>query len=570
MKIEKIIQSSVFLLLIDGFFLILISSIFHFLFSKFGLNPTDDGFILAGSRRILNGEIPHRDFISIRPPGSYFLHVIWLILSPTQAIIISRYFIWLEFSIISCCWVKIFIKILKIKIQKYFEYLLIIFSICFSVHTFPIMPWPTIDALFISSIGILLTLSKSKINVLGSLFIGFSILFRLNFIILIPVSLLILKKWKNFPFLLLMILPSLLYISYLVFFNATIEAFIQLTSYTNFLYVGILKYIIIYSTFFGIIIGFFIINSDNKNQYLNKKKFFNRIYTCDYIILFSILFSSLIFMSIYGYLYIDFPSFSIFGLLLGIILQKWFYHKYKTILFKYLILLLFTAWCSSLSLGYNSPVFLNGPIITFMILLFIKKKFKIIFIETQEYKRIDFKNDYSRNIFILKIICLVFCIVTPLCFTYSRSNHIYRETPINTLVYELNDELIGADDIYVDNNTYDFFRDLKNIKEKLMDNNSRYCIIPDVAINWINDPQPNPLIIDWPQSTELSNHILEEKVFQKLKEQKGHLYIIIQKYEVSELANGKIPLDDEKYSIVDFVHSNFIKVNETEYFDIYY
>jgi hypothetical protein len=39
----------------------------HLLYSSLGLNPTDDGFTLAYARRILDGQIPHRDFVIIRP-----------------------------------------------------------------------------------------------------------------------------------------------------------------------------------------------------------------------------------------------------------------------------------------------------------------------------------------------------------------------------------------------------------------------------------------------------------------------------------------------------------------------
>ena len=39
-----------------------------------GFNPSDDGVILAQSYRLLQGQIPHLDFISIRPVGSAVLH----------------------------------------------------------------------------------------------------------------------------------------------------------------------------------------------------------------------------------------------------------------------------------------------------------------------------------------------------------------------------------------------------------------------------------------------------------------------------------------------------------------
>lgn len=43
---------------------------------RFGFNPTDQGFILGTSRRILDGQVPHADIVSARPLGSSILHVL--------------------------------------------------------------------------------------------------------------------------------------------------------------------------------------------------------------------------------------------------------------------------------------------------------------------------------------------------------------------------------------------------------------------------------------------------------------------------------------------------------------
>ena len=51
------------------FFVTLVTALCHYLFSWIGFNPTDDGFVLSAARRILDGEIPHKDFVSIRPAG---------------------------------------------------------------------------------------------------------------------------------------------------------------------------------------------------------------------------------------------------------------------------------------------------------------------------------------------------------------------------------------------------------------------------------------------------------------------------------------------------------------------
>ncbi len=53
---------------------LIVPTLAHLLFSWMGFSPIDDGFTLAYGRRILEAEVPHRDFI-IRPFISPLIHV---------------------------------------------------------------------------------------------------------------------------------------------------------------------------------------------------------------------------------------------------------------------------------------------------------------------------------------------------------------------------------------------------------------------------------------------------------------------------------------------------------------
>lgn len=44
--------------------------------ARFGFNPTDQGFVLAQSWRLLHGEIPHVDIVSARPLGTPIVHML--------------------------------------------------------------------------------------------------------------------------------------------------------------------------------------------------------------------------------------------------------------------------------------------------------------------------------------------------------------------------------------------------------------------------------------------------------------------------------------------------------------
>ncbi|MBN1406002.1 MAG: hypothetical protein JW946_05730, partial [Candidatus Omnitrophica bacterium] len=94
-------------------FLIVVPAAAHLLFSYMGFNLTDDGVLLAGCRRILEGEIPHRDFISIRPAGSYILHLPFVFFDQEYTFWISRLFVWFQLACIAWCWVEIIGRLLR-------------------------------------------------------------------------------------------------------------------------------------------------------------------------------------------------------------------------------------------------------------------------------------------------------------------------------------------------------------------------------------------------------------------------------------------------------------------------
>lgn len=70
-------------------FLALVPLLYLAVLGRYGWSHSDDGFILGYGWRIFNGEIPYRDFIYVRPPGSIALHSIWFWLVPKPYIFIA-------------------------------------------------------------------------------------------------------------------------------------------------------------------------------------------------------------------------------------------------------------------------------------------------------------------------------------------------------------------------------------------------------------------------------------------------------------------------------------------------
>ncbi|MGB2962025.1 MAG: hypothetical protein WBC52_06380, partial [Candidatus Omnitrophota bacterium] len=188
-------------------FLVLVTAIAHFLFSWRGFNPTDDGFILASSRRILEGQVPHLDFISIRPVGSALLHMPFVFLDGDYTFWISRFFVWFQFACIAWVWTIIISKVLKISFNAVEKVIFALIAFAFSSHTFPIMAWYTIDGLFLLSIGLGLCLRRSQDSKLtGYTLIGMAYLCKQSFLPMIFV-IVILGDWRRIRFWLAMAMP---------------------------------------------------------------------------------------------------------------------------------------------------------------------------------------------------------------------------------------------------------------------------------------------------------------------------------------------------------------------------
>lgn len=550
-------------------FIFLVSAIAHILFSQLGFNPTDDGFILAGSRRILDGQVPHRDFISIRPAGSYFLHTPFVLFGGDYTLWVSRYFVWFQLACIAWAWTVVASNLLKIfrSATEKFVFALIVF--CFSAHTFPIMAWPTIDTLFVYSIGVLLChkqYKKSKSNLrkmIGYLLIGVSLLFRQNFLLTIPASLIIFNDWRQKRYWLVAGLPLIFYIGYLMINVAVSDAILQLTTYTfeELLIAGVLKYIFISGTAWGILTGYLATSMAYGDINLNLNlirivknivKNTTRLRMIGVLMLFGIALSVAGSLAAGEWFFIRYPSFAIFGSVVGAMAYFMYKEQKLTPLLLYGALVLIVAWSVSLSAGYRTPALFSGPLVLFLI--GCAKGSSIL--------------HSSQHLLYVNILIVLLLITTLVAFGIARENYVYRDMPASKLAYDLAEVLPGAKSIKTNNNTYNFLKDLQVAKSMATKEGKEYCIIPDVAANWIKSSQPNPLSADWPQSTELGSQKLIDRVIGDLRTNRGRVIVIVQKYEAYLLASGLTPLSGS-YAIVQYVTSNFNKTGETQFFNLY-
>ena len=117
-----------------------------------GFNPTDEGLIAATSQRLLDGQVPHLDFITARTAASAYLHLPELLL-PTPLFLTGR--------LVALGEVVLFSLLLAWLVLGQGPWrwglgaiLGVAASVLINLNTVPLMPWYTTDGLLLASIGL--------------------------------------------------------------------------------------------------------------------------------------------------------------------------------------------------------------------------------------------------------------------------------------------------------------------------------------------------------------------------------------------------------------------------------
>lgn len=552
-------------------FILLVATIAHLLFSHLGLNPTDDGWVLAGSRRIIEGQIPHRDFISFHVTGSLFLHAPFVLLGGDYVFLISRYFVWIQFASIAWAWTIVIARSFKVfsTLLEKFAVALIAFS--FSAHYFPIMAWYTIDGLFFVSLGIMLCDNEFKwAKMVGYALIGIAPLCKQVFLPMIPITLLLSKDWRQLFFWIVTTLPIAVFGVYLAIFGAIPDAFLQLTTHRDFFSVGLSLYVTTLSFPLGIVGGslaaYMIYNTFNSKHQVN---IFVLQRLIGILMIFGLIFGAA--WALFDGRFNIITTFGIFGADIGVTSYFVFREQKLTSYSCSGLLIVFVTYCITISLGYGRPALMAGTLI-----LFLMASVQFSCQLTNKQNRFLNKSKCShirwfstKNSQMLINFLIIFSVVSSLvAFGIARQNYIYREQPASHLTYDLGDVLPGAEGIKTNENTYNFFVDLRNAKNIVKERGKKYCIVPDTAVNWVKDPQSNPLPCDWSNNYVLGRKEVIDRVIGDLDEIRSEIIVIVQKYKAETLAGGGTPVSDE-YVIVNYVRSNYDKIGETQYFELY-
>lgn len=140
------------------------------LWARVGLNTDDGGFLPALAYRVLDGEVPYRDFIFVRPPLSVYLRTLPLLLGD-HGLYADRLFTLAQFSVIALAGGKIMkdgVRRLGRECPDALYWHLGTAGLILAIHNSPMFGWYTIDGVFFSVLA-LWALSANRPMTAGAL-----------------------------------------------------------------------------------------------------------------------------------------------------------------------------------------------------------------------------------------------------------------------------------------------------------------------------------------------------------------------------------------------------------------
>ncbi len=524
--------------------LLFIPLLYHFLYSQYGFSLADDGYVLAQSRRILDGQVPHKDFIWVRPVLSAFIHCPLVLLGGDYVFWISRFIVWLQYAFTTWVWIKVVEVFLnkKFSFKESIYYFLLAFV--FNVNNNWLVINQTLDAVFLTSTGIYFIIKKQNFSrFLGYFFVGSAVLTRQNFLLVGILVIFIFKDSKNLKCWFSLILPVVLSAAYLYINNALGDAIMQIGAQSKiFPYWPKFGYFSVY-TLLGICLSILIVFLSK----LQAKMFmYIKILFC-FIGFFILMFK----LAVNSY---NDASFLVFAFVFVFVV---FCRNLE--LKKISFLVLFISWSASIAYGMPYPIYLSGTILFLGAMYF----------------------HYVLNIVLSEKIILTTLFLVLVVFSYVRYQYNYKDLASNELKYKINDYLKGTKFIYTSENTFLLIKDLNEAIYKC--GLSTYFVLEWFQGIWVKSTQKNLLNCDLPVNTELPINVLVDKVIDKLLINRKENFIIVPKVGSIMSAKWLVRLSMKEYpygpigtnlayyysEVTRYIIKNFNKVDETKYFFIY-
>lgn len=531
--------------------LFLLPIMYSFIIGRYGLEDSDSGFIIGMGWRILNGELPYKDFLYVRPPLSPYLSAFYLWLTPKYGQVFLLRLI-NNFQLLIQVFLTLLILSKKYNFNKYKINIYVFTALCYFITLTGTLnfQWHTTDGVLFAVFGFFLLIhfeNKNFIYFISGLFFCASMLTKQNFIIIPFLCILYVFLEKGFvkSFLALFgTIIGLFIFYYFLNYNSLTENYLLLTTgATNFkdlLIAGFVFYFVKHE-YLLVYISMVIFSSIIYTSILRKKPvFFIKLNTQSFTILvaFFILF---LFSLIYVLVFESNERVIAFDRILPIVVILSFLYLFlhnKELLKKHysLIVLFGFSWSSSISWGGMTPIMYFTPIIF--------ATYYLLFIYTD-----SLSNKYVNYIiyFLIIGISIIHKIVP------YRNGFLWKNQ--NNGI-DLTSKLAF---IKVNNDFFNKHMEYKTILKKY----KNATILPSMpGASYLYD-QKNPFVIDWSMDVE-SNYkksILIGKINTCCD------FILVEKKNLGQPigSNGKF-----YSSVTNYVINNFKCIDKNfYYFDVY-
>lgn len=530
----------------------------HVAFSRFGFNPTDDGFILAMGRRLLDGQVPHRDFVSVRPVGSPLLHLPEL-LAGDLALWTSRGVVWLEWCAIAWAASLLLCHAFEMPRHGWQRTALWAVALAGTVHSFPLMAWHTVDGLLLAILGwTAIRLGGSpRVHAAGWLLAGASVLAKQNFAAVLPVLLVLApaaarRTWW------LCGLPVAAYALAMAGLGAWEPMVAQLLALTGrFEDVAMSPYGWTAERLVAFAVGMAAVGVA-AGRWRFRGLFAPLAGSEPVLVLaglgygaFRLAMGTLVDATLLQESHLAFAGAAGALTMLAALGRR----DQAVLLLAFLAL----AWVAGISVGYEGPAVGTGLLAASLLAVWLAapawsaagRGWLAAVGRPQVAAALAFAG-------LLVIACLA-----------ARASNLYRESPAWTLTEPAGDVLGGADGILVDRHTRAYLEDFAEARALAAAEGRPYAVVPDLAGWWVGAGQPNPLLIDWPNNIELSDPGIRDQVLRQLDGQRGNLTVIVTKVSTGSLSSGMVPQPPASSHVVAHVQAHYEAIGETRHFVLY-
>lgn len=528
----------------------LLPLIYFLLYAWYGFDDTDQGFILSLSYRITTGEVPHTDFIYVRPPLTPLLHSLEMALLPENIEMIGMRF----FGYIYL-WLSVLFSVLALRNAFDFSklqvspWLIGCLGFFVSMHNYPPMAWHTIDGALFTALGAYLFTRGDKGHwfwLVGALVAwGMAPLAKQPYAVVPLVGLVALfwvYPWRR-AFRGLVgaagVGVGLLAFLYLIapgkeFVTDMIAQSTGSTSGQDIIWPGVKMYV--WPTIYAIIPLAILWAA---LRFL-KIKAAPVIYLAAFGIAFLIFYFIHVYLTFKNEIYMP-PRYGTYHALwvFGTVAAGYFLLR-KEKQMALILTLCAGSWAASISWGYPAPVHYMIPGL-FMVLYFLVKEAKA-----------KIPNWYFPAIAVGAFVCYF------LMYQYP-----FREPHRSELTYHLGDHFPKMNYIYTNQEMYEKYGEVKQLHEKYGDN---FSVLPAMPVaNYLTNTTP-PLQIDWAHDAEIAYKYGLERILRKLEETRPVIFV-----DKADGFKDAYERKDGHYksSLTKHVMEEWTKLEDSKYYHVY-